>query len=161
MSLLEDLPTGPISKIAAGGYVLAALTSGRDLYYWGCYPGRPAMLNDVSADPTPAEVEDKDIVDVGVGDLHMIVLTADGQVFVIGDNGNGQIALVGRSPGQRRGRGWKCLSRSTRWSLGSRRAREAPSYWLGNEISISTAIPFLCLYAFYDTKYKSCRTLVS
>ncbi len=93
MSLLEDLPTGPISKIAAGGYVLAALTSGRDLYYWGCYPGRPAMLNDVSADPTPAEVEDKDIVDVGVGDLHMIVLTADGQVFVIGDNGNGQIGL--------------------------------------------------------------------
>ncbi len=90
---LADLPTGQVTKLAAGGYTLAALTSGRDMYYWGCHPGRRAIPDDVSADPTPAVVEDRDIIDVAVGDLHMLVLTADGLVFGIGDNGNGQLGL--------------------------------------------------------------------
>ncbi len=92
MHQLDDLPTGPGSKIAAGGYTLAALTRGHDLYCWGCHPGRSAIL-ELAADPMPVVVEDKDIADVGVGDLHMVVLTTDGQVFVVGDNGNGQLGL--------------------------------------------------------------------
>ncbi|EFW98926.1 hypothetical protein CMQ_4778 [Grosmannia clavigera kw1407] len=100
---LEDLPTGPIVKIAAGGYVLTALTSGRDLYAWGGYPGRQPVLEGLTGDPVPIVVvmesedssddADIDIVDVGVGEEHMIVLMADGTVCAIGSNSNGQLGL--------------------------------------------------------------------
>ncbi|CAK7220985.1 hypothetical protein SEUCBS140593_004419 [Sporothrix eucalyptigena] len=103
VTALEDLPTGPIVKLAAGGYVLAALTRGRDLYCWGGYPGRrPMVLEDLTGEPSPIVVlvtadegndKEADIADIGVGDGHMIVLTADGSVCVIGSNANGQLGL--------------------------------------------------------------------
>ena len=91
---LQDLPTGGIIKVAAGGYTLAALTEGHDLYYWGSKsPGdQPAVL-EPSADPVPVDVYDKDIIDVGLGESHAIVLTSEGEVYVIGDNRNGQLGL--------------------------------------------------------------------
>lgn len=99
---LDDLPTGPIVKLAAGGHVLAAVTSDHDLYCWGGYPGRKAVLPEsVTGEPTPIVIstsrdgngEEADIVDIGMGDGHMIVLAADGTVFVIGSNANGQLGL--------------------------------------------------------------------
>lgn len=93
MPALEGLPTGRIVKLAAGGHIVAALTSGHDLYAWGGHPGRPALLEGISGQPSPVLVEEHDILDVGVGDAHLVALTTDGQVFVIGDNGSGQLGL--------------------------------------------------------------------
>jgi alpha-tubulin suppressor-like RCC1 family protein len=100
---LADLPTGPIIKLAAGGYILAALTQGNDLYCWG-HAGRSPVVadlfsgsEDVDTDrPSPVEIAGgKDIADIAVGDAHLVALTSDGEVYVIGDNGNGQLGLPG------------------------------------------------------------------
>lgn len=97
VTALQDLPTGPISKIAAGGYVLAALTSGNDLYIWGGHPGRKTIPANVTDEPLPVDIEDNDIADVAVGETHIIALTTNGDVFVIGENGNGQLGLPSKS----------------------------------------------------------------
>lgn len=97
VTALQDLPTGPISKIAAGGYLLAALTTGNDLYIWGGHPGRKTVPAGISDEPTPVDIEENDIADVAVGETHIIVLTTDGDVFVIGENGNGQLGLPSKS----------------------------------------------------------------
>ncbi|KAH8811751.1 regulator of chromosome condensation 1/beta-lactamase-inhibitor protein II [Xylogone sp. PMI_703] len=89
---LLDLPTGPIVKISGSGYVLAALTSGNDLYVWGGRAGEVPYLDDLSAIASPVDI-DHDILDMAVGDRHLIVLTTSSEVFVIGDNGWGQLAL--------------------------------------------------------------------
>ncbi|KAG6360094.1 hypothetical protein INS49_011150 [Diaporthe citri] len=80
---LQDLPTGAISKIAAGGYMLAALTTGNDLYIWGGHPGRKTVPSDTTDEPTPVDIEGNDIADVAVGETHIIVLTTNGDVLVI------------------------------------------------------------------------------
>ncbi|CAK7275212.1 hypothetical protein SEPCBS57363_006565 [Sporothrix epigloea] len=116
LTILDDLPTGPIVKLAAGGYVLAALTKGHDLYCWGGYPGQQSVvLESLVGEPAPVivsvtanalgadDVEEAEIVDVGVGDRHMIILTANGEVCVIGSNANGQLGL---------GREWEDNDRS-------------------------------------------------
>ncbi|KAI0853754.1 RCC1/BLIP-II [Daldinia vernicosa] len=90
---LEDLPTGKIKKISAAGYLILALTEGYDLYAWGGRPGQNALLDDISSSPIPVVVEESDIVDCGVGESHIIVLSSEGHVYVIGDNGNGQLGL--------------------------------------------------------------------
>ncbi|KAK3387207.1 regulator of chromosome condensation 1/beta-lactamase-inhibitor protein II [Podospora didyma] len=88
---LQDLPTGRIVKIAAAGYILAALTAGNDLYCWG-HPGRSSpTLNGLTDRPSPIDIDDNDIADVGVGESHLIALTSGGQVYVVGDNTNGQL----------------------------------------------------------------------
>lgn len=97
VTALQDLPTGPISKIAAGGYNLAAMTSGNDLYLWGGHPGRKAILTDVTDEPMPIDIEGQDIADVAVGELHLVVLTTEGDIFAVGDNTNGQLGLPHRS----------------------------------------------------------------
>ncbi|KAI7788660.1 hypothetical protein LA080_008550 [Diaporthe eres] len=97
VTALQDLPTGPISKIAAGGYVLAALTTGNDLYIWGGHPGRKPVPAGIDEEPTPVDIEENDIADVAVGETHIIVLTTNGDVFVIGENGNGQLGLSSKS----------------------------------------------------------------
>jgi alpha-tubulin suppressor-like RCC1 family protein len=132
---LDDLPTGPIVKLAAGGYLLAALTAGHDLYCWGD-AGRSRVLADLSDTPSPVviyndnnndnnsndnddtgnnddnddnqqqeeeeeqeqqEREEEDVIDVAIGEAHMLALTAAGRVYVVGDNGNGQLGLPGRA----------------------------------------------------------------
>lgn len=94
VTALQDLPTGPIAKIAAGGYMLAALTAGDDLYLWGGHPGRKAVLADVTDEPSPVVLgEELDVADVAVGEAHLIALTTDSKVYVVGDNGNGQLGL--------------------------------------------------------------------
>ncbi|KAI0837302.1 RCC1/BLIP-II [Hypoxylon sp. FL0890] len=90
---LEDLPTGRITKICATGYLILALTEEHDLYAWGGHPGRPALLEGLSESPIPVVVEENDIMDCGVGESHIIVLTSDRDVYVIGDNTNGQLGI--------------------------------------------------------------------
>ncbi|KAL2257881.1 hypothetical protein VTK26DRAFT_9052 [Humicola hyalothermophila] len=102
---LTDLPTGPITKLATspGSYLLAALTAGNDLYVWGDR-GRAAIfcsalsLTDMPS-PVVIGVDDddngKDVADVAVGDAHIIALTTDGEVYVVGDNANGQLGVPG------------------------------------------------------------------
>ncbi|KAI8965037.1 RCC1/BLIP-II [Daldinia sp. FL1419] len=91
---LEDLPTGKIKKISAAGYLVLALTEGCDLYAWGGRPGQKALLEELSSSPIPVIVEESDIIDCGVGESHIIVLSSEGHVYVIGDNGNGQLGLL-------------------------------------------------------------------
>lgn len=93
VAALQDLPTGPITKIAAGGYMLAALTAGNDLYLWGGHPGKKTVPGDVTDEPAPFVIDEKDIEDVAVGESHLIVLTTEGSVYVIGENGNGQVGM--------------------------------------------------------------------
>ncbi|KAI1117454.1 regulator of chromosome condensation 1/beta-lactamase-inhibitor protein II [Nemania sp. NC0429] len=90
---LEDLPTGKIEKIAAGGYTVLALTEGYDLYAWGGHPARPPILGTLSGSPSPVDVEENDILDFSVGEAHIIVLNTGGDVYIIGDNTNGQLGL--------------------------------------------------------------------
>ncbi|KAI2632048.1 RCC1/BLIP-II [Hypoxylon sp. NC1633] len=90
---LEDLPTGKISKVSAAGYLVLALTEGCDLYAWGGHPGRRAPIEELSNSPTPVVVEENDIADCGVGESHLIVLSSGGDVYVIGNNTNGQLGL--------------------------------------------------------------------
>lgn len=106
---LEDLPTGKIKKIAAGGYIVLALTEGYDLYAWGGHPARLPILRTISGSPGPVDVEDNDIIDFSVGEAHIIVLSTGGDVYVIGDNTNGQLGL----PSERTAR-WERVPLSAR-----------------------------------------------
>jgi alpha-tubulin suppressor-like RCC1 family protein len=106
---LHGLPTGPVVKIAAGGHVAAALTAGRDCYVWGC---GAAFLTPL---PTPLDLGGRDVLDVAVGEDHMIVVTEGGGVWVVGCNDNGQLGLGdGREWGVRDGE-WRGLS-LTEWT---------------------------------------------
>ncbi|KAI1403714.1 RCC1/BLIP-II [Hypoxylon fuscum] len=90
---LQDLPTGKITQIRAGGWMFLALTEGQDLYAWGGYPGETPPLEGLSDEPMPVVVEDSDIVDCGVGNQHIIVLNSEGDVYVIGNNDCGQLGM--------------------------------------------------------------------
>lgn len=114
--LLSNLPTGPIRHLALcpQSYLLACLTEGNDLYVW-CDPRRlPPSLRTLFFDsgsdqqangeddfngPVPVVITDAEgnevdgIVDVAVGAEHMIALTDTGEVYVIGENGCGQLGL--------------------------------------------------------------------
>lgn len=83
--------------MAAGGYLLSALTAGLDLYVWGGHPGRRALLAGVGDEPVPVDIDGRDIADVAVGESHVVVLAAGGDVFVIGDNASGQLGLPDKS----------------------------------------------------------------
>ncbi|KAI0426632.1 regulator of chromosome condensation 1/beta-lactamase-inhibitor protein II [Xylaria sp. FL1042] len=90
---LEDLPSGKIKKIAAAGYTVLALTEGHDIYAWGGHPAHQPLLETLSGNPSPVDVEENDILDFSVGETHMIVLAMTGNVYTIGDNTNGQLGL--------------------------------------------------------------------
>ncbi|KAI1817584.1 regulator of chromosome condensation 1/beta-lactamase-inhibitor protein II [Poronia punctata] len=90
---LDDLPSGKVKKIDAAGYTVLALTDGNDLYFWGGHPARGPILGDISSSPAPVDMGDKDIVDCSVGEAHIIVLTSDGYVYVVGENTNGQLGV--------------------------------------------------------------------
>lgn len=92
-----------IKKVAAGGYTIAALTETGALYIWGALPPlaqvRHHVFPDISRIPNYIQVDgEKDVMDVGLGEYHAIALTADGCVYVIGGNFNGQLGLGGDGP---------------------------------------------------------------
>lgn len=90
---LIELPTGKITKIAAGGYLVMALTEGNDLYAWGGHPGHAAMFAGLSEYPEPVDADDNDVVDFSVGSNHAVILSQDGHLFAVGENTNGQLGL--------------------------------------------------------------------
>lgn len=94
VTALVDLPTGPICKLVAGGYVTAALTAGHDLYIWGGQSNREAMIPGLSSNPEPLDLHGYDILDAAIGDNHMIIVTMEGTVWVIGEGVNGQLGLA-------------------------------------------------------------------
>lgn len=104
--LLEALGGLKIVKIAAGGWMCACLAQDRAAYVWGAgMPGtektmkilRDAAAGEVSLVSIPssqdADAESLDIVEVGMGDNHLVVVAEGGRLFVAGDNKNGQLAL--------------------------------------------------------------------
>jgi alpha-tubulin suppressor-like RCC1 family protein len=71
------------------------LTEGKDLYLWGVNPPGSGSL-ELSSEPAPLDLNGLDVLDVGVGDGHVIILTTDGEnrrVWVTGDGRNGQLGL--------------------------------------------------------------------
>ena len=88
----------PVRKVAAGGYTVAALTASGSLYAWGVEsPGthrRQQAIPGLTGIPNYIEVDgDKDVHDIAVGESHAIALTADGSVYVLGGNEDGQLGL--------------------------------------------------------------------
>lgn len=90
---LIDLPTGKIVKIAANGYVIAALTDGNDLYCWGGHAGQEPVIPGLNETPNLVDIDGEEILDVAVGESHLIVLTEDDKVMVIGNNTHGQLGI--------------------------------------------------------------------
>ncbi|KAF7927086.1 hypothetical protein EAE99_005417 [Botrytis elliptica] len=105
LTSLVSLPTGQIRKLSSSGPLTAALTTGHDLYIWGRTntPSIIPELKDSSSfsssddyDPIPLDIHGADILDFSIGENHMLVLTTDGELYVIGENGNGQLGLGDR-----------------------------------------------------------------
>lgn len=102
--LVEALGGIKIVKISAGSWMIAALSEDGAVYLWGIgTPGKNTCiktLRDVDSsevalvDIWDNEKEDPlDIVDVAVGDGHVVVVVESGRIFGIGENGNGQLGL--------------------------------------------------------------------
>ncbi|KAH7351074.1 regulator of chromosome condensation 1/beta-lactamase-inhibitor protein II [Rhexocercosporidium sp. MPI-PUGE-AT-0058] len=88
---LAELPGGRIRKISSGGYVTAALTDDNDLYVWGGRAGQKAVLEGLEGTPMPIDLKGDDVWDVAVGMNHILAVTMDRKLFVVGDGGNGQL----------------------------------------------------------------------
>jgi alpha-tubulin suppressor-like RCC1 family protein len=65
------------------------LTTGNDLYIWGGRPGQPKLLEELTGFPTPVDLDGQDIFDVAVGSHHMIALTVERKLFVVGEGSSG------------------------------------------------------------------------
>ncbi|KAL9626596.1 MAG: hypothetical protein Q9204_007184 [Flavoplaca sp. TL-2023a] len=97
-----------IAKIAAGTWLIAALSHQKDLYVWGHTLQQPVaddhscfehLLDTNGPDGTPEDVhlidiaDGQDIEDVAVGDEHLVVLTTTGELWGYGSNDCGQLGL--------------------------------------------------------------------
>ncbi|PTB63027.1 RCC1/BLIP-II protein [Trichoderma citrinoviride] len=100
----------PMKHVTAGGSAVAALTTSGSVYVWGSrtlsssssskaaetpHHHRPGHgFTELSSIPNYTEIDGgKDVVDVALGEGHAIALTADGLVYVIGENVNSQLGL--------------------------------------------------------------------
>lgn len=93
----------PIDKVAAGGWLGAAVSRDRDLYIWGGRAGEERKLKALPADYSDGQTVrlvdidgGVDVVDVGVGSGHVVALTAEGEVWAAGDGECGQLGAGGR-----------------------------------------------------------------
>ena len=92
----------PIEKVAAGGWIGAAVSQDRDLYVWGGRAGEERKIKALPdlLDDEPVRLVDinggVDILDVGVGSGHVLALTAEGEVWAAGDGECGQLGTGGR-----------------------------------------------------------------
>lgn len=101
---LEALGGIKIKKISAGGWMAAALSEDGTAYMWGSgTPGSDGSIR-VLSDTETGEVglveimdehtnEPLDIVDIAVGDEHVVLITGTGRLFAVGNNSNGQCGL--------------------------------------------------------------------
>jgi hypothetical protein len=105
--VVEALGGLKIASIQCGpgvGWLASALSEDGALYLWGTpTPGEDGVI-DCLNEGGPGEValveissetdaEPVDIVSAGVGRNHVAVVTEAGHLFVVGDNGNGQLGL--------------------------------------------------------------------
>ncbi|OQO08488.1 hypothetical protein B0A48_06358 [Cryoendolithus antarcticus] len=100
--LINALGGMKVSKIAYGGWLCAALCD-QALYIWGAT--LPSKDNEIKVltelgpdelelvDVPSVGVESVDFIDVSVGDNHIAAVTANGRLFVIGDNTYGQLGI--------------------------------------------------------------------
>ena len=94
-----------IAKLATGGWLSAALSEDHALYLWGAAsePGcegsirclREAGAGEVALVELSdgAHREPLDVVDVAVGVAHVAAVTADGRLYVVGANRDGQLGM--------------------------------------------------------------------
>ncbi|KAL7908118.1 regulator of chromosome condensation 1/beta-lactamase-inhibitor protein II [Trichoderma velutinum] len=98
----------PVKCVTAGGTAVAALMTSGSVYVWGSSTSSAASkassstrhhrrghaFQQLSGMPNYTEIDDgKDVVDVALGESHAITLTADGLIYVIGENNNGQLGI--------------------------------------------------------------------
>ena len=69
------------------------MTDDNDLYIWGGRAGQKAILEGLEGSPTPVDLDGEDVWDVSVGMNHILAVTMDRKLFVVGDGGNGQLGL--------------------------------------------------------------------
>lgn len=101
-----------IASIQCGpgvGWLASALSEDGALYLWGTpMPGEDGAIRCLS-DAGPGEValveiipepnvEPVDIISAAVGRNHVSVVTDDGHLFAVGDNGNGQLGMTKERP---------------------------------------------------------------
>ncbi|EME49090.1 hypothetical protein DOTSEDRAFT_67971 [Dothistroma septosporum NZE10] len=101
--IVEALGGLHISKVAAGGWLGAALSRDGTLYIWGSTtPAAPGTVDALeSADPSEVALvelphrggEAPDVLDMALGDNHAAVIAEDRRVYVVGDNRHGQLGL--------------------------------------------------------------------
>ncbi|KAJ6782578.1 hypothetical protein PWT90_05694 [Aphanocladium album] len=96
--MIEEFAPGDLVKhITACGYAAAALTESGSVYIWGRnLPSRPTeqFFPDLFPSANYFEIEDgKDIEDFALGETHAIALTCEGDIYVIGNNENGQLGV--------------------------------------------------------------------
>jgi len=101
--VIEALGGLNIVKVASGGWLSAALSQDGALYLWGAMTpgsersirclreagaGEVALVEILGEDSKPL-----DVLDVAVGDNHVVALTSNHRVWVVGANKNGQLGL--------------------------------------------------------------------
>ncbi len=93
-----ELPGDLVKHISASGYAVAALTNSGSVYIWGqhlpsttqeqhFFPGLCSTANYIEIGGG------KDILDIALGETHAIALTCEGELYVIGNNENGQLGI--------------------------------------------------------------------
>lgn len=103
-SPVEALGGLKIKKIACGGWLNAALSEDGACYLWGAgTPGtdqsiqclRAAGAGEVVLVELPNEpgAEPLDVLDVAVGDNHVVLLAEGNRCFAVGENKNGQLGV--------------------------------------------------------------------
>lgn len=94
--VVEDLHSLPdkITKISSRGLLSVALTSAHDIYIWGTGVIMGPLSSLWESKPHPLDLSGQDFLDVAVGNNHVIVLTTEHKIFVIGANRNGQLGLT-------------------------------------------------------------------
>ncbi|QIW97272.1 hypothetical protein AMS68_002790 [Peltaster fructicola] len=101
--LVEALAGLKLRKIALGGWMGSALSEDGAAYLWGSgMPGKEAELECLKSKKgelvtlVELDAEDEpDVIDVSIGNGHAVLATADGRVFVVGENAHGQLGLLG------------------------------------------------------------------
>jgi hypothetical protein len=100
-SLVDALGGIPISKMVAHGWIFGALSKEQDLYIWGsARPGSNGedglkdLLGNGDEEVTLVEIDNvESILDFGIGDGFIIVLAEGGDLWVKGENRNGQLGI--------------------------------------------------------------------
>ncbi|KAI9696927.1 MAG: hypothetical protein M1820_008002 [Bogoriella megaspora] len=91
-----------VVKVAAGGFFSAALTEDGRLYVWGvARPGGEQVdivEGSVGLQSIAGNGEDR-VVDVAVGDNHIVALLADGRIFGVGEGQSGELGAAVKESG--------------------------------------------------------------